>query len=62
MKGLWGMHVPNAGFRRMDDFYSSGFQNYTVLHLNADLIPTIRQRSPDARILGSDVHLKLVFS
>lgn len=35
----------------MDDFYSSGFQNYTVLHLNADLIPTIRQRSPDGRIL-----------
>ncbi len=47
----WGMHAPNAGFRRMEDFYACGFQNYTVLDGNAGLIPTIRDRYPDARIL-----------
>jgi LysM repeat protein len=47
----WGMHAPNAGFRRMEDFFACGFQNYTVLDGNADLIPEIRARYPDSRIL-----------
>jgi LysM repeat protein len=51
MMSRWGMHAPNAGFRRMNEFYGAGFQNYTVLHVNEDLIPQIRQRYPNARIV-----------
>lgn len=51
MRNRWGIHAPNAGFRRMDDFYAAGFQNYTVLHVNADLVPLIREKYPHARIL-----------
>jgi LysM repeat protein len=51
MNNRWGIHAPNAGFRRMDDFYAAGFQNYTVLHVNENLIPQIRAKYPTARIL-----------
>lgn len=53
----WGIHAPNGGFkadgsfRRMDDFFAAGFENYTVLDGNAHLIPWIRERYPRARIL-----------
>ncbi len=51
MNNRWGIHAPNAGFRRMGEFFDAGFQNYTVLHVNQDLIPQIRERYPNARIL-----------
>lgn len=51
MNNRWGIHAPNGGFRRMGEFFDAGFQNYTVLHGNADLIPPIRERYPQARIL-----------
>lgn len=51
MNNRWGIHAPNAGFRRMDDFFAAGFQNYTVLHVNENLIPQIREKFPNARIL-----------
>lgn len=51
MTNPWGIHAPNAGFHRMGEFYDAGFQNYTVLHGNANLIPEIRNRYPDARVL-----------
>lgn len=51
MNNRWGIHAPNAGFRRMEDFYAAGFQNYTVLHVNENLIPQIREKYPNARIL-----------
>jgi LysM repeat protein len=51
MNNRWGIHAPNAGFRRMDDFYAAGFQNYTVLNVNENLIPQIREKYPTARIL-----------
>jgi LysM repeat protein len=35
----------------MGEFFDAGFQNYTVLHGNENLIPEIRSRYPDARIL-----------
>ncbi len=51
MNNRWGIHAPNARFRRMDDFYAAGFQNYTVLHVNENLVSEIRARYPNARIL-----------
>jgi LysM repeat protein len=51
MNNRWGIHAPNAGFHRMTDFYNAGFQNYTVLHVNQDLIPQIRSKYPAARIV-----------
>ncbi|MBI4671618.1 MAG: LysM peptidoglycan-binding domain-containing protein [Chloroflexi bacterium] len=51
MHNRWGIHAPNAGFRRMDDFFAAGFHNYTVLHVNENLIPQIRAKYPNARIL-----------
>jgi len=35
----------------MGEFFDAGFQNYTVLHVNQDLIPQIREKYPNARIL-----------
>ncbi len=48
----WGMHAPNnARPRSMGEFYDAGFENYTVLHGNENLLPEIRNRYPDAKIL-----------
>ena len=52
MQNRWGMHAPNnARPRNMGEFFDAGFQNYTVLHGNENLIPEIRQRYPNAKIL-----------
>lgn len=51
MNNRWGIHAPNAGFHRMNDFYAAGFRNYTVLSVNQDLVPQIRSKYPDARIV-----------
>lgn len=48
----WGIHAPNnARPRNMGEFFDAGFQNYTVLSGNENLIPEIRNRYPNARIL-----------
>lgn len=48
----WGMHAPNnARPRSMGEFFDAGFENYTVLNGNENLIPEIRNRYPDAKIL-----------
>lgn len=48
----WGIHAPNnARPRSMGEFFDAGVANYTVLHGNESLIPEIRNRYPDARIL-----------
>lgn len=52
MFNRWGIHAPNnARPREMGLFFDAGFQNYTVLHVNENLIPEIRQRYPNAKIL-----------
>lgn len=48
----WGIHAPNnARPRNMGEFFAAGFQNYTVLSGNENLVPEIRQRYPNAQIL-----------
>lgn len=55
MSNRWGIHAanfaPNGRYRRLDDFLAAGFRNYTILHLNGDLIPQIRAQYPEARVL-----------
>ncbi len=50
--GKWGIHMPNIPNRRdLDALYESGFQNFTLLHLNLNYVYEIRRRQPGARIL-----------
>lgn len=52
MTNRWGIHAPNNSRpRNMGEFFEAGFQNYTVLHVNENLISEIRNRYPAARIL-----------
>ncbi len=52
MTNRWGIHAPNNRRpRNMSEFFDAGFQNYTVLHGNENLISEIRARYPDAQIL-----------
>jgi hypothetical protein len=47
----FGIHAPNKGFRDIDGMLGMGVDCFTVLQLNSDLIPRIRQARPHAVIL-----------
>lgn len=51
MSSKLGIHVANARFRNMTDFFNIKWKSFVVLHLNRDQIPQIRSKYPDARII-----------
>lgn len=51
MSSRLGVHVANARFRNMTEFYNIKWKSFVVLHLNRDQVPQIRAKYPDAQIV-----------
>lgn len=47
----FGIHCPNKGFRELEKMLAMGVDNFTILHMNGELLPRIRESRPKAVIL-----------
>ncbi len=51
MRSNLGIHVANARFRNMSDFFAIPWTSFFVLHLNRDQVPQLRAKYPDSQII-----------